>query len=1239
MGRVVIQGGHAGTGKSTRIARSIAGALADSPFGSRLLWVVPQDASYACERLLMRYAPAAMRAEVLTVPRLAEQVNQALGVVAGKPVNMTGKRLLLADVFQESGGALQVLWREQPSIRFLDSVLEVFAEMSSHLVSLHQVEALLETAATRLAEAGMEAVTVSGPSLIGKLRDVCTLYHWFQARLSALGLYDPDELPALLAEHVARWPALAGARVFVDGFDDLPPRDTRFLLAIAEAAEETVFSVTMDPAWLSHALGGEPDEPGGAGARGTDLPPLMRLLAKLPDPEAVWAPQTLAWTVRLLKGCRERGLPIAVEPSTAPPDGPEPVRRWLEAGLFGARVPDGSEAGARSEVGAGSEGRVGAEVRARSEVREDAGVRRDAAARANGAPGREAPIVVAAAQNLRREADGVARAALRLVHESGFRYGDIAVLVPDLAEYAPLLRDAFGRHGVDAYVDDFPPLATHPLGRFILAALDSVEDNASTEAVARLLKTEFCGLRRQDADWLEAYVRRHEVSGVAAWATEAPWQFAYDARADDARAGAAQAEDAQADALRRQLAERFLPLWQGLQEERVTPGEVAEAVWGTLQRTDAKRIVAEWMVGEAGAMSPLEASLHEQAWQRVLVLLEDLADTLPAARLSRSFLFELIRTDLVHQSLSTIPAGMDQVLVTEIRRARALHVPVLFLIGAVDGVFPRRVRPQGMLQDEERLAFERLFGRPVGYTSAELQLCERAVVHTALTRGTERLFLTYPLSDEAGKAARPSRVVERVSALPAGAVDTQIWVEDALWDEPQVWTPLAALDTWVGVIEQARRTGRVPVAAVWVFDWLRGEDAVQRRLDAALAGLGFTAVARPLPARLASALYGQPLHVHVHQLEAFAACPFQHFVRYGLRVGDEDVARAARAARGNLIHDVLERFVEEHAAAPEAWRALSDDEAVERVRARFAEVLQQPRTQAWRRLATRLEAARTALGVIEKAAVVLTRHVRHGRFLPVHSELSFGDDARAGLPALEVALPGGGVVRVHGRIDRVDVAEAEGRLAFRVMDYKSNMGIALDLLKVHHGLQLQLPLYAAVVARHARVLFGTEAEPAAVLYMPVGRSPRTVRVPESGDEARVHAYRSMRPRGLLLADPELVAWMDERLPDGSETELFGKVFTKDGRFTKGAPVAGADAWRGMLRKVLGHVREVSARVAGGEIQIAPYQLSLDDHACKRCPLQSVCHLDRRWERPMRRLERRERADILADWAAGEEERR
>ncbi|WP_029420932.1 PD-(D/E)XK nuclease family protein [Alicyclobacillus macrosporangiidus] len=1220
MGRVVIQAGHAGTGKSTRIARSIADALADSPFGSRLLWVVPQDASYACERLLMRYAPAAMRAEVLTVPRLAEQVNQDLGVMAGQPVNMTGKRLLLADVFQEIGGGLQVLRRDQPSIRFLDGVLEVFAEMSSHLVSLHQVEALLETAATRLAEAGME-VQVSGPSLIGKLRDVCTLYHRFQARLSALGLYDPVELPAWLAEHVARWPALTGARVFVDGFDELPPRDTRFLLAIAEAAEETVFSVTLDPAWLSHALREGPERVDGAEAGGTDVPPLMRLLAKLPDPEAVWAPQTLAWTVRLLEACRERGLPVAVAPTTGSADRAGPVRLWLEAGLFGDGVADV------------------AEVRAEAEARVDAGHRRDAAACSNGAPRCEAPIAVAAAQNLRREADGVARAVLRLVHESGFRFGDIAVLVPDLPEYAPLLRDAFGRHGVDAYVDDFPPLATHPLGRFILAALESVEDNASTEAVARLLKTEFCGLRRQDADWLEAYLRRHEVSGVAAWAAAAPWQFAYDARPDDARAGAAQADDAQADALRRQLAERFLPLWQGLQEERMTPGEVAEALWGTLQRTDAKRIVAEWMVGEAGATSPLEASLHEQAWQRVLALLQDLADTLPAARLSRSFLFELIRTDLVHQSLSTIPAGMDQVLVTEIRRARALHVPVLFLLGAVDGVFPRRVRPQGMLQDEERLMFERLFGRPVGYTSAELQLCERAVVHTALTRGAQRLFLTYPLSDEAGKAARPSRVVERLRALPAGAIETQIWLEDALWDEPQVWTPRAALDTWIGVVEQARRTGRVPEAAVRVFDWLLGEDAVRSRLNAALAGLGFTAAARPLPARLASALYGQPLRMHVHQLEAFAACPFQHFVRYGLRVGDEDVARAARAARGNLIHDVLERFVQEHAAAPEAWRALSDEEAVERVRARFAEVLQQPRTQAWRRRATRLEVARTALGVIEKAAVVLTRHVRHGRFLPVHSELSFGDDARGGLPSLEVALPGGGAVRVHGRIDRVDLAEAEGRLAFRVMDYKSNMGVALDLLKVHHGLQLQLPLYAAVVAHHARVLFGTEAEPAGVLYMPVGRSPRTVRVPEPGDEARVQAYRSMRPRGLLVADPELVAWMDERLPDGSETELFGKVFTRDGRFTKGAPVAGPDEWRGMLQKVLAHVREVSARVAGGEIQIAPYQLSLDDHACKRCPLQAVCHLDRRWERPMRRLERLDRGDVLADWAAGEEGRR
>ncbi|MCL6516952.1 PD-(D/E)XK nuclease family protein [Alicyclobacillus sp.] len=1196
MGRVVIQVGQAGVGKSTRIARAIARELSERPFGGRLLWVVPQDASYACERLLMREAPVAIRAEVLTVPRLAEQMNAAIAVAAGQPVNMTGKRLLLADVFREVGDQLQVLHRAAPSIRFLDSVLEVFTEMAGSLVSPHQVEALLETAATRLAQMP-DDLPVTGSRLIGKLRDLCTLYHRYQVRLTRLGLYDPVELPALLAEREAPPPGLEGARVYVDGFDHLPARDTRFLLAVARAADETVISVTLDPAWLSAERTANAAATGAAATGVLDGPRLLRVLAQWPDPERVWAPQTLAWVLDVMARCRELGLSCTVEEVPPPPDGGAPARRVVERALYGAAAGDPELDGAHAAV--------------------------------------------AAAQNLQREADGVARRIVRLVGEGRYRFGDIAVLTTDLGLYGPLLRDAFARHGVDGYVDDFPPLAVHPLGRFILALLDTVEDGVTTESASGLLKTEFCGLRRQDADWLEAYLRRHEVAGVDAFAAGEPWSYAYDARQDDVRTRTAEAEDARADELRRALADRFLEVWRQLRQDPISPGTLARCLWNALERADAKRILAEWMVGEAGAVSPLQASLHEQAWQRLLALLQDLADTLPDAPLSRAFLFELVRTDLMGQSLSTIPAGIDQVLVTEVRRARALHVPVVFVVGATDGALPRRIRPQGLLQDEERLAFERAFGQAVGLTASELQLCERSALHTALTRAADWLFVTYPLSDEAGKAVRPARWVQRLGDAPENLVQTELWLDEEDWDPAQVWTPRAALDRWVGVVERARHGERLPAVAVTVFDGLSREPAVRGWLEAALGGLGFSAKAGKLPAGLASALYGWPLQVNVHQLEAFAACPFQHFLRHGLRLTDEDAARRARAARGNLIHDVLEQFVRDHQEQPEAWRALSDDEVVARVRDRFQAALGMPRAEVWRRRAVRREAARFALAVVEKAALVLTRHVRYGRFVPWRSELVFGDEAGGGLPPLEVPLPGGGAVRVRGRIDRIDLAVEADRSAYRILDYKTNMSVALDLVKVHHGLQLQLPLYAVVIARHAKQLFGRPAEPAGILYLPVGRSPRSVRVPQDADAAHRQALRSMRPRGLMAADGELVAWMDERLPTGADTELFGKLFTQSGNFVKGAPVADAAAWRGMFQRVTEVIQDASARMAEGEIDIHPYQLRPDDHACRRCPFQAVCHLDRRWERPMRHLARGSREDVLALWAqaAGEGESR
>jgi ATP-dependent helicase/nuclease subunit B len=1188
MGQVEIWMGRAGSGKSRRIAADIRTELERSPFGSKIIWLVPGDASYATERMLMKQVPTSIRCEVMTLQRLAERANQALHVTAGAtPVNTTGKRLTLAHVYQKVAPQLQVLQRTYPSIVFLDAILEVFDEMSAHLVSLESVETALEVAATQLADTQDVLSLLSGHSLLGKLRDLCLLYVHWNVGLRELSLYNPSHLVHWVGSQIGRWEALQGATVFVDGFSEMTPRDLGALLDVAGAAAKTVVALSMDESWLRTMGTGKAAEVGFS--LDGYSPSLLDTLNLVEKPGEVYAPQTLDLYRRVRDGCRQRDLSVSVIHLRDVDDlsGKTTALNALERHLY------------REEDSTPVDGHG---------------------------------ISWAAAQNMHTEVNGVTQEISNLVHSQGYRYDDIVVLVPQVTDYSAYLRDSFAKRGVPNYMDDFPSFATHPLAKFVLAAVQVVEDGFATESVIRLLKTDFCSLSREDADWLETYLRQHEVNRARAWAQQSAWTYSENTRGTGDKVGRLQSEDHKADGLRRQVAAYLLPLAAELDGEFCSPQRFAHALWTLMEQVQAKRIVAKWMVNEEAMESPLEASLHEQAWQRMMGLLSDLTETTGDAQVHTSFLVQVVKSDIIHQSLSTIPAGVNEVLVTDIARARAFTAKVVFVMGVVDGAFPRRIHSHGLLSDEERIQFQRLFGQAIGYTVEERQVCQRSTVYSAVTRANERLYLTYPLSNADGKEIRPSAFLGKSRQLFSdnGAQDL-FWTTNNHGDRSTL-TPQTALEMAVSALRQGCDGAEVPSDLSSVYRWFTENTQRYAQLSFAMRGLFHQTKAGRIFPEVARAIYGSPMKMNVYQLESFAACPYMHFAKHGLRLREEVTPDITAAARGTLLHDVLLEFVRKQMGDVPSWRALTDEAAVTSVGEVFEQTLERPESAAWLRKHTRRQLAMEVLSVLEHAAIVLTRHARHGLFAPVAMELSFGMDGPESLPGYDIEVDDGITVSLRGRIDRVDGARDGDLSAFRIVDYKSSE-MDIDLNEVHHGLRLQLPIYAAVIEHHSVQLFGQATLPAAMIYIPIVRKTTPRLAPSPAGSAQEESLKKMRAKGLMVHHPQWITWMDERLTPGGESELFPKVYKNDGNLYKNAPILSDSDWRRLVNRALGHVSDFAKRIQSGDIEIAPYQLGPQDQACTFCPYGTVCQIDKRWDtRPVRYLDKYKKEELQNIWA-------
>ncbi len=1179
--------GPSGSGKSTWIRDEIGKTLRQTPLGPPLFWITPDVLSYTTERMLLETVPTVLRAEVIPLQRLALRLQSQEMESSWHPLTATGSRLLLAEVFRATQPELAVLGKSQPTVGLLDALLDTFDAFAAAEVG-------------EVPGAGPEAANALGwadaadSSLwLAKQRDVLKLYQrWRQAK-SEGGLYQPSDLLNLVRKHLGHHPMLEGARLFIDGYADMTPSELAFVLALAERAEETVVSFCLCPEWTDALPVWSMDE--------LNRMTLTDLLGYIPDQERVFAPQTLRLFARMRAAAASRKLPLGDEVRLAHPA--------PEAGGLAARLHDAVfTPRAKDTDAADGQG-----------------------------------VCLAAAQNIRVEADGVAREILRLHREAQVPYAEVMVLVPDWQLYFPYLREAFRRHGVAALLDEFPSLANHPAARFLLAALRCVEDGFSLESMLRLLKTDFCQLTPEAADWLETYLRKYEVAGPTAWLQGEPWRFAWENREQPDDESSADAVDQRAEQLRQTLLQYIRPLSEQLASPECTPQHFAAALWTLLEAVNARRTVAEWMVTDTVETSPLAASLHEQAWQRMMALLSDLHDNPVQRPVPRNFLVNMVRTDVQHQHMTTIPAGVGQVLVSEYERAQGARAEVVFVLGAVDGRLPRRWKSGGLFADGDYLRLRKEMGVWLADTAEERQLSERKTLYTVLTRAEHRLYLTAPLADVDGKEARPAAVVARLrehfgDRLQADALWTSVGDGgDETW---RWWTASSALDR---LLEDLRPDGQRPLQPAQraaIFRWFSATPQRRQQLVSALAGVIHRTKAQPLDEATARRLYGAPVHLSAYQVESFYKCPYQHFVTFGLRLKEEVGLDITAALRGTLLHDVIHRFVDRMSRDMQAWRAMEDDAAVAAMRQVFEQWIELPKAAMWRRRAVRKYLADEAWSVLARAAVVLTRHARHGRFTPALLEAEFDVHMSAAGGDLHLALGDDAAVHLRGRVDRVDVLETDSGTVFRIVDYKSRQ-LNIKLSDVDHGLQLQLPLYAAVIEQISPSLMGTKATPVGLIYLPLLRKWTTRSAPLAAEAARAERIRAMQARGLMVHHVDVVAGMDERLtqPD-AKSDLFATVYKKNGELYANAPVLSPDDWRRLLAVASRRVGEAVAQMERGVIDIAPYRKSRQETACHKCGLQRVCQIDPRWDgTPFRTLDNLSNEQVLARWSTDESGRR
>lgn len=789
-------------------------------------------------------------------------------------------------------------------------------------------------------------------------------------------------------------------------------------------------------------------------------------------------------------------------------------------------------------------------------------------------------IHVSCAQNPAEESRQAAILLRRLVRERGLKYRDIAVICAGLDAYRHHLEEAFSQFDIPCFVDATAGLTSNPLLIFMKGLFELMEKDFSFQAVLTYLRSGLSGITREEADLMELYLNQAGIRGRRAW--ERPFTHLGN-RFDLLKV----------NELKGRLMEELAPVLTVADDPQATVRQQLTSLYDflTQAQTEKKMAVMESDFEARGDL--VRAREYRQAFSKLMALFDQMAALMGEERLPFKETAKILKAGFEELKVGAIPAKLDQVLVGDLERTRLSQVKILLVLGVNDVNIPGNNSRGGMLSDLER---EYLMGQGVELAPSrrQLQFRQRFYLYQQLTKPSEQLYLSYSLVDNAQQEIRPSYFIRTVVSLfPA------LQIKPAGFENPEHVSELPGrtavlLQKYVSDGLSEAETA-VLLKLLTLMEEYDGPDMVSAYIERAFLEGGRERIAP----EVARDLYGSVLYGSVSRLESFAACPYAHFLKYGLHLREPKEYVLESVDMGNIFHDVLSGFGRDLGEAGYDWCTFPPEFAEERLDSRLKEIREQYGDELLLDKARNGYALIRAGRILRRTVEVLQRHMQAGAFETYGLELPFSVNCEWDA-SRELFM------RLEGRIDRVDIARQDEDVFVKVIDYKSgNKQFSIDSL--YAGLSLQLTVYLDMATRQlAERNPGKKIRPAAMFYYRVADPVVDMEGAENLDDLPTLRLREQRSRGILNEDETAVRLLDHTFEKQSDVIPFS--YNKDGQAARGSKACAEEDLLLMERYSAYKVDELGRRIQEGHIEASPYQQG-NEEGCTYCPYKGCCGYD------------------------------
>ncbi|WP_026582427.1 helicase-exonuclease AddAB subunit AddB [Bacillus sp. J33] len=827
----------------------------------------------------------------------------------------------------------------------------------------------------------------------------------------------------------------------------------------------------------------------------------------------------------------------------------------------------------------------------------------------------EADIHIGQAVNRRAEIEGIARKINQLIRNEGYRYRDIAVLARNGQDYHDLIETVFRDYDIPYFIDQKRTMLNHPLVELIRSTLEIINGNWRYEPIFRAIKTELIfpsklnpQRLREQMDRLENYCLAYGLQGDK-WTNKKRWvyrrirglEFEAVAQTDAER----KMEDELND-LREMITGPILRLTRRLKKAD-SGRKFCEALFLYLEELDVPLKLEQWKTAEEEKGNLVKSREHSQAWNAIMELLDQYVEMLGEEEVTLKRFASILEAGMESLRFTLVPPAIDQVMAADLERSRLTDIKAAFVIGLNEGVLPAKFTEDGVLADEDREILQ-ANGMKLAPGSRTRLLDEEFLAYKAFVTPSHKLFISYPLANEEGKALMPSPFIKRMGDLFPACRHHAFMADPAELPEAEQLEYADNLNTALSYLTSQLQLKKrnYPIYDLWwdVYNFYLKNDKWRRPALRVLSSLNYENRTQKLGEDISKELYGDHIQASVSRMELFHSCPFSHFAQHGLKLRERQVYRLEAPDIGDLFHAALKYIAETVMTQRLSWTDMTREQC--EILAKEAVEMLAPKLQNEILLSSNRHhyIKRKLEQIISRASFVISEHAKSSGFSPVGLELGFGPKGE--LPSLIFPLKNGTKMELVGRIDRVDKAQDTSGTFLRVIDYKSSSK-DLNVSEVYYGIALQMLTYLDIIIAHSNALIGTEADPAGVLYFHVHNPIVSTSKMLTLEDIEQELYKKFKMNGLMLGDENVIKLMDQTLESG-DSSIISAGFKKDGTLSKRSKVASKQEFDYLRRYVRKMYRNTGNSITEGNVDIAPYKMK-EKTPCTFCAYKSVCQFD------------------------------